>query len=239
MIHPADPKINRRDLGSVIRATFLGRLFLNSPNIDRWNSFLGARVTQPCEWKGVAKSHRSRRGLEKFLMGDGERIARDTIEAVLAEEVLRCHQGNHVQSNKEPSKRTSARTRVGTFHEVEQGLFQDVAASAEEDEFAPPHGPVVIGLKELIQLTEAKRARPRLSERRIQVMGRRMEKFVPPIWRGNRRKEQIYPCGMHAWEDRGRGQVGESSDECGRTNASDVATWKRHNDGEEQLSWTP
>jgi hypothetical protein len=49
----------------------------------------------------------------------------------------------------------------------------------------------MIGLEELIQLTKAKRARPRLSECTIQVTGRRMEKFVPLIWRGNRRKEQI------------------------------------------------
>jgi hypothetical protein len=48
--------------------------------------------------------------------------------------------------------------------------------------------------------------------------------------------EQIHPCGVHAQEDWGRGQVGESLDERRRTNASDVATWKHRNGGEEQLS---
>jgi hypothetical protein len=119
-IHPADPKIKRRDLGSVIRATFSVRLFASSSKIDGWNSFSGPRVAQPCEWKGMAKSQRSRGGLEEFLLGDGERIPRDTIGAVLAEEVFMALTGescsikqgtvkmkvgmdsikNHVQSNK-------------------------------------------------------------------------------------------------------------------------------------------
>jgi hypothetical protein len=46
-------------------------------------------------------------------------------------------------------------------------------------EFSPPHGPVRIGLEELIQIL-AKNIRPaKFSERRIQVRGRRLKKFVP------------------------------------------------------------
>jgi hypothetical protein len=58
--------------------------------------------------------------------------------------------------------------------EIDQDLFH---------EFAPPSGPVQVNLEELISITAAKRLPPRLANRRIQVTGRRMERFVPPVWK--------------------------------------------------------
>jgi hypothetical protein len=42
-------------------------------------------------------------------------------------------------------------------------------------------------LEELIDIAARKRARPRLAERKILVTGRRMERFVPPVWKPRRR----------------------------------------------------
>jgi hypothetical protein len=55
----------------------------------------------------------------------------------------------------------------------------------EEEYCAPPEGPVVLGLDELICITLEKRRASRLPERRIQIPGRRMEKFIPPppVWK--------------------------------------------------------
>jgi hypothetical protein len=65
---------------------------------------------------------------------------------------------------------------------VEQNLFHDSYGSrALEDDFAPPRGPVVVRMEELIQLSVQKRSKPKLVERRIQIPGKRMPKFIPPV----------------------------------------------------------
>jgi hypothetical protein len=56
--------------------------------------------------------------------------------------------------------------------------------------FAPPVGPVQLGLEDLVHITAEKRILLRLAERRIQVTGRRMEKFVPPIWKPKQKCSQ-------------------------------------------------
>jgi hypothetical protein len=73
---------------------------------------------------------------------------------------------------------------VRSCREIDEGLFHDGFESAVvEESLSPPSGPVVIGLEELIQISAAKREKPKLADRRIQVPGKRIAKFVPPIWR--------------------------------------------------------
>jgi hypothetical protein len=70
---------------------------------------------------------------------------------------------------------------------VEQQLFHDEHGLEDlEAEFRPPPSPVQIGLDELIQISKKKRRPPRLSQRRIQVLGRQIERFVPIVWRPRR-----------------------------------------------------
>jgi hypothetical protein len=65
------------------------------------------------------------------------------------------------------------------------GMFQDdqVWTDAGSGCELPPSGPVVIGMEELMAISERKRLMPRLAGHRIHVTGRRMEKFVPPVWK--------------------------------------------------------
>jgi hypothetical protein len=42
-------------------------------------------------------------------------------------------------------------------------------------------------MEELMAISERKRARPKLTDRRIQVTGRRMEKFAPPVWKSRKK----------------------------------------------------
>jgi hypothetical protein len=58
--------------------------------------------------------------------------------------------------------------------EVDQELFH---------EFAPPIGSICVELEELAQITAERRSLKRLAERKIQVTGRRMPKFLPPVWK--------------------------------------------------------
>jgi hypothetical protein len=68
--------------------------------------------------------------------------------------------------------------------DINQGLFQDDQVWIDAAGYCDPLcGPVVIRLEELMVISEKKRARPRLADRRIQVIGRKMEKFVPPVWK--------------------------------------------------------
>jgi hypothetical protein len=53
----------------------------------------------------------------------------------------------------------------------------------EDDKYKLPEGPIILGLEELIQITAEKKRSPMLSERKIRVMGRRMERFIPPRWK--------------------------------------------------------
>jgi hypothetical protein len=62
--------------------------------------------------------------------------------------------------------------------EVDQELFH---------EFEPPSRPICVELEELVQMTTERRAPKRLSERRIQVTGRRLPKFVPLVWKARKR----------------------------------------------------
>jgi hypothetical protein len=68
---------------------------------------------------------------------------------------------------------------------VEQNLFQDQDL---EYDFAPPKGPVVVGLEELIQISAQKCAKPKLADRRIQILGKRLPKFIPPVWKSAAQK---------------------------------------------------
>jgi hypothetical protein len=52
------------------------------------------------------------------------------------------------------------------------------------------------GIDELIQITAAKRAQPRLADRRIQIPGRRMPRFVPPT-----RKPRRSACNVRVAKD--------------------------------------
>jgi hypothetical protein len=86
---------------------------------------------------------------------------------------------------------------------IESELFQDNQLITEED-FAPPGSPRSSGLEELIVLSDLKRRHPRLAERRIQVPGRRMEKFIPPLWKPSSRrvvKDDAPTCGMEGCEE--------------------------------------
>jgi hypothetical protein len=56
-------------------------------------------------------------------------------------------------------------------------------------EFALPLGPVQVDLEELIRITFVKRMPLKLVDRRIQVPGRRMEKFVPLVWKPRGRNQ--------------------------------------------------
>jgi hypothetical protein len=68
--------------------------------------------------------------------------------------------------------------------DINQGLFQDDQVWIDAAGYYNPlSGPVVIRLEELMVISEKKRARPWLADRRIQVIGRKMEKFVPPVWK--------------------------------------------------------
>jgi hypothetical protein len=66
----------------------------------------------------------------------------------------------------------------------------------EEEYCAPPEGPVVLGVDELICITLEKRRASRLPERRIQIPGRRMEKFIPPPPRCGSQERSILLRGM-------------------------------------------
>jgi hypothetical protein len=79
----------------------------------------------------------------------------------------------------EPNKRRGSPT-IRSCIEVDQDLFH---------EFAPPTGPVRLGLEDLIRITVEKRAKRRLADRRIQVPGKRMERFVPPQWKPKQKKQ--------------------------------------------------
>jgi hypothetical protein len=64
--------------------------------------------------------------------------------------------------------------RVRLSREVEPGLFHDTLT--EEEAYAPPRGPVMVGQEELIQ---------RAHKHRIHVTHRRIDMFVPPVWKEN------------------------------------------------------
>jgi hypothetical protein len=80
--------------------------------------------------------------------------------------------------------------RLRSSKEIDQSLFQEECISKVEAEFAPPRGPIQVDLEELIKLTASKRMRSRLAERRIQVTGRSMEKFVAPKWKSLKQKQE-------------------------------------------------
>jgi hypothetical protein len=78
--------------------------------------------------------------------------------------------------------------------EVEQSLFHDSVDTSLEGEVeaeVPPKGLVSISLEELIQLSAAKRKSPRLADRRIQIPGKRLPKFLPPVWKPRKNKQQV------------------------------------------------
>jgi hypothetical protein len=66
-----------------------------------------------------------------------------------------------------------------SYLDITQGLFQDEQVWTDAGGYCDPSpsGPVVIGMEELMAISERKRARPKLTDRRIQVTGRRMEKW--------------------------------------------------------------
>ncbi|GJN40081.1 hypothetical protein PR202_gb29249 [Eleusine coracana subsp. coracana] len=74
-------------------------------------------------------------------------------------------------------------------------LCQEVSAENQEIDpildlvvaKAPPKGPVSMCLEELIQITAQKRVKPK---RKVEVTGRRMEKFVPPSQSQKRKSER-------------------------------------------------
>jgi hypothetical protein len=67
------------------------------------------------------------------------------------------------------------------------GLFHDDEVELDA-EFSPPKGPMICGLEELLHLSAEKRKPPGLAERRIQVTGRRLPKFIPPPWKSRQRR---------------------------------------------------
>jgi hypothetical protein len=100
-------------------------------------------------------------------------------EFVWLKEFRRMQQRGSVQrgSNK------SCAHRVRACSKVEQMLFHDEPGQGDlEAEFMPPVSPAKYELAELIQISEEKRKPPRLSQRRIQIPGRRLERFVLPVW---------------------------------------------------------
>jgi hypothetical protein len=69
------------------------------------------------------------------------------------------------------------------------GLFHDVDVELAM-EFVPPASPMICRLEDLLKFSEEKRKPRRLVERRIQVTGRRMPKFIPPTWNPCRNRNQ-------------------------------------------------
>jgi hypothetical protein len=75
---------------------------------------------------------------------------------------------------------------------INQDLFpEDQIWAVASDHGSPPLEPMVIGLEEFIDITKRKRAKPQLMERKIQVIERRLAKFVLPIWKLRKR---VDPC---------------------------------------------
>jgi hypothetical protein len=82
---------------------------------------------------------------------------------------------------------------IRACREVDQSLFPDEMGAVDDEEWLnPPKGPMILSLEELIQITADKRVPPRLADRRIQVLGRRLPKFVPP-----QRKDSSEVVGEH------------------------------------------
>jgi hypothetical protein len=62
----------------------------------------------------------------------------------------------------------------------DQGLFHEEDFGAVEvGGYDPPHGPMIC----LLRITREKRQKPKLANCKIQVTGRRMPKFIPPMWK--------------------------------------------------------
>jgi hypothetical protein len=111
--------------------------------------------------------------------------------------------------------------------EIEQRLFHDDTGWAEiEKLYAAPQSTVGVGLDELMQISERKRLPPRLTSRKIQIPGRRMERFSPPILKP-RRGNLIGPMNLI---------LGASSQKCGDHSGSvktdDVIQARIPNQGE-------
>lgn len=71
-------------------------------------------------------------------------------------------------------------------------MAEEIAISDEEEACRIPSGPVVIGLEELIRISEKRKEPRRVVERKIQITGRREKKFVPPS-SSSRRFAQMPP----------------------------------------------
>jgi hypothetical protein len=86
---------------------------------------------------------------------------------------------------------------VRSCGEVEQQLFLDEYAldDVEEEFMSPPRGLVILGLEELILISKEKRRPLRLSRRWIQILRRRMEKFVPSM--KSRRRDRVAAAVFH------------------------------------------
>jgi hypothetical protein len=73
---------------------------------------------------------------------------------------------------------------------VDQELFRGGSDREVEVDFTPLKNPMVIDLQELLEVSAAKRERPRLVARKIQVLGRRMANFVPAVWKSPSEKRE-------------------------------------------------
>jgi hypothetical protein len=93
---------------------------------------------------------------------------------------------------KVPRRSTQRGVRSGlkASSKVDQELFRGGSDREVEVDFTPLKNPMVIDLQELLEVSAAKRERPRLAARRIQVLGRRMANFVPAVWKSPSEKRE-------------------------------------------------
>jgi hypothetical protein len=91
-----------------------------------------------------------------------------------------------------------------------------------------PRGLVVLGLEELILITQEKGC-PQLSERKIQVTGRRLLKFIPPVWKprkGVAHLEQKVCVQSMVDEEKIRNvQIRRQATRCNRNSGEEFKCW--------------